>query len=88
MEGTVLGDTWASRVTKVECVGAPGSSVFSAVLGGGWGWAAFEYDVASASFKPADSTANPPQGNDAKCGFACHQIVKKADYVFTEYAPR
>ena len=55
---------------------------------GGWGWAAFEYDVASASFKPADSTANPPQGNDAKCGFACHQIVKKEDYVFTEYAPR
>jgi len=37
---------------------------------------------------PADSTANPPQGNDAKCGFACHQIVKKEDYVFTEYAPR
>ena len=56
--------------------------------GGGWGYAVFVYDVASASFKPGDLTANPPQGNDAKCGFACHQIVKKQDYVFTEYAPR
>ena len=30
----------------------------------------------------------PPQGNDAKCGFACHTIVKGRDYVFTEYAHR
>jgi hypothetical protein len=55
---------------------------------GGWGYAMFVYDVASGSFKPGDLTAKPPQGNDAKCGFACHQIVKKQDYVFTEYAPR
>ena len=33
-------------------------------------------------------TANPPQGNDAKCGFACHTIVKNRDYVFTDYAHR
>jgi hypothetical protein len=27
----------------------------------------------------------PPQGNDAKCGVACHNIAMKRDYVFTEY---
>ncbi|HET9390745.1 MAG TPA: cytochrome P460 family protein [Steroidobacteraceae bacterium] len=55
---------------------------------GGWGWAAFEYDAASDSFKPATSADKPPQGNDAKCGFACHTIVKNHDYVFTEYGKR
>ena len=30
----------------------------------------------------------PPQGNDAKCGFACHTIVKAKDYVFTAYPKR
>lgn len=28
------------------------------------------------------------QGNGAKCGFACHTIVKTKDYVFTEYGKR
>jgi hypothetical protein len=55
---------------------------------GGWGWGAFEYDAASDTFRPANSTDNPPQANDAKCGLACHTIVKKRDYVFTEYAKR
>ena len=55
---------------------------------GGWGWAAFEYDAASDSFKPATSADKPPQGKDAKCGFACHTIVKNHDYVFTEYGKR
>ena len=55
---------------------------------GGWGWGAFEYDSASGKFTPADTKANPPQGNDAKCGFACHTIVQKRDYVFTDYAHR
>jgi hypothetical protein len=55
---------------------------------GGWGWAAFEYDAASGSFAPATSAAKPPQGNDAKCGFACHTIVKNRDYVFTDYGHR
>jgi Cytochrome P460 len=55
---------------------------------GGWGWAAFEYDAASDTFAPATLTANPPQGNDAKCGFVCHTVVKNRDYVFTEYATR
>lgn len=55
---------------------------------GGWGWAVFEYDAKTDTFKPGDLTANPPQGNDAKCGFACHTIVKNRDYVFTDYQHR
>jgi hypothetical protein len=55
---------------------------------GGWGWGAFEYDAASDTFSPATEANNPPQGHDAKCGFACHTIMKTRDYVFTEYAKR
>jgi hypothetical protein len=55
---------------------------------GGWGWAAFEYDAASNTFTPATEASSPPQGNDAKCGLACHTVVKKRDYVFTEYGKR
>jgi hypothetical protein len=55
---------------------------------GGWGWGAFDYDAASNTFKPGTLADKPPQGNDAKCGFACHTIVKGQDYVFTAYAKR
>jgi len=55
---------------------------------GGWGWGAFEYDTASHTFRPATTADKPPQGNDAKCGFGCHTIVKTRDYVFTEYGSR
>jgi hypothetical protein len=55
---------------------------------GGWGWAAFEYDAKTNSFTPADMSASPPQGHDAKCGLACHTVVKGRDYVFTEYGKR
>jgi hypothetical protein len=55
---------------------------------GGWGWAAFEYDTATHTFRAADTTAKPPQRHDAKCGFGCHTIVAKRDYVFTNYAGR
>jgi hypothetical protein len=55
---------------------------------GGWGYGAFDYDTVSDTFKPADETATPPQGHDAKCGFACHTAVKDRDYVFTDYAHR
>jgi Cytochrome P460 len=55
---------------------------------GGWGWAAYEYEAASGKFRPANLSDAPPQGNDAKCGFACHTIVKTHDFVFTEYAKR
>jgi Cytochrome P460 len=55
---------------------------------GGWGYAVFEYDAASGVFRPGTLTDQPPQGNDAKCGFACHTIVRTRDYVFTEYGRR
>ena len=55
---------------------------------GGWGWAAFRYDPASDTFTPATTADSPPQGNDAKCGLACHTIVKARDFVFTDYGKR
>src|SRR4051794_4648620 len=48
---------------------------------GGWGYAVFDYDAASDKFKPGTLTGTPPQGNDAKCGFACHTTAKTRDYV-------
>jgi hypothetical protein len=55
---------------------------------GGWGWAAFKYDAASDTFTPFTQADQPPQANDAKCGLACHTIVKSRDYVFTDYGKR
>jgi hypothetical protein len=55
---------------------------------GGWGWAAFKYDAASDTFTAATLADQPPQANDAKCGLACHTIVKTRDYVFTDYGKR
>jgi hypothetical protein len=55
---------------------------------GGWGWAVFEYEAASGRFRPGTTADKPPQGNDARCGFACHTIVKARDYVFTDYGSR
>jgi hypothetical protein len=47
---------------------------------GNWGYAQFNYDAASDSFTPFET--------GAKCGFACHTIVKAKDYVFTAYPKR
>jgi hypothetical protein len=55
---------------------------------GGWGWAEFDFDAATNAFRPGDANSKPPQGNDAKCGLACHTLVKDHDYVFTEYPTR
>ena len=55
---------------------------------GGWGYGAFEYDPATDKFRPATPSDSPPQANDAKCGHACHTIVKKRDFVFTEFGHR
>jgi hypothetical protein len=55
---------------------------------GGWGYAVFDYDAASDTFKPGTLEGTPPQGNDAKCGFACHTTAKSKDYVFTDYGKR
>ena len=55
---------------------------------GGWGYAVFDYDAATDTFTPGTLAGSPPQGNDAKCGFACHTVAKARDYVFTEYGHR
>ncbi|HKE92711.1 MAG TPA: cytochrome P460 family protein [Povalibacter sp.] len=55
---------------------------------GGWGYAVFNYDPATDTFTPGTTANKPPQENDAKCGFACHTLVKNRDYVFTEYGHR
>ena|ERR1700760_2451223 len=55
---------------------------------GGWGYAVFDYDSASDTFRPGTMASKPPQGNDARCGFACHTAAKARDYVFTEYGKR
>jgi hypothetical protein len=56
--------------------------------GNGWGYAKFDYDSGSKTFTPGTTAGTPPQGNDAKCGVACHTIAKARDYVFTEYGTR
>ena len=55
---------------------------------GGWGYAVFDFDAATQTFKPGTEAGMPPQGNDAKCGFACHTRAATTDYVFTKYGPR
>ena len=55
---------------------------------GGWGYAVFDWDAKSNTFRPGTTASKPPQGNDAKCGFACHTAAKARDYVFTEYGKR
>ena len=56
--------------------------------GGGWGYATFDYDPVSKTFNPGTAADSPPQLNDAKCGAACHTVVKAKDYVFTRYQTR
>jgi hypothetical protein len=46
----------------------------------GWAYGNFNYDAASDMFTP--------QGNDAKCGYACHTTVAAQDYIFTAYPKR
>ena len=52
---------------------------------GGWGYGVFDYDTASDTFTPGTLAGKPPQGNDAKCGYACHTRVASQDYIYTEY---
>jgi hypothetical protein len=47
---------------------------------GAWGYAEFDYDAASDTFRPFST--------GAKCGFACHTRVAAKDYVFTSYPKR
>jgi hypothetical protein len=56
--------------------------------GNGWGYAEFEYDNATDTFRAGTTTDSPPQGHDAKCGVACHTVARGRDFVFTEYPKR
>jgi hypothetical protein len=47
---------------------------------GGWGYAQFAYDSASATFTPV--------GKGSGCGYTCHTRVKARDFVFTNYPIR
>ena len=48
----------------------------------GWGYAVFDYSPASDTFTPNATTGV------VNCGYACHTIVAKKDYIFTAYAKR
>jgi hypothetical protein len=48
---------------------------------GGWGYAQFDYDPASATYT-ADKAGTPD------CGNVCHVKVKAKDYVFHPYQMR
>jgi hypothetical protein len=54
----------------------------------GWGYGMFDYDASSGRFTPATLAGKPPQGNDAKCGAACHTLAASEDYIFTAYPKR
>jgi hypothetical protein len=54
----------------------------------GWGYADFKYDAATDLLSPVTSTDQPPQGNDARCGSACHTIAAAKDFIFTAYPKR
>ncbi len=48
---------------------------------GGWGYAQYDYDPASATF-------TPDKAGTATCGQVCHVAVKAKDYVFHPYQMR
>ena len=47
---------------------------------GGWGYATFNYDAATATFTPDAALAD--------CGHSCHQAVKSKDFIFHPYQTR
>jgi hypothetical protein len=47
---------------------------------GGWGYATFNYDAATAKFTPDAALAD--------CGQSCHVAVKSKDYIFHPYQKR
>jgi len=47
----------------------------------GWAYAVFDYE-------PTSDTFAPNKTGVVNCGFACHTIVAKKDYIFTAYGTR
>lgn len=56
--------------------------------GHGWGYAEFEIDPATNTFRVGDMNDKPPQAHDANCGVACHEGAKNRDYVWSQYMQR
>ena len=78
-------DTVPGDLTAVEFIEKDGKR-FSDTHG--WGYAMFDYDASSGNFTPATLAGKPPQGHDAKCGAACHNLAASTDYIFTAYPKR
>lgn len=78
-------DTVAGPLKEVEFI-EKDSKKFSGTHG--WGYAAFNYDDATSTFSPVSATDKPPQGHDATCGAACHNIAAAKDFIFTGYPKR
>jgi hypothetical protein len=78
-------DTVPGRLTEVEFI-EKNAKRFSDT--NGWGYAVFDYNAASDTFTPGTLAGKPPQGNDAKCGAACHKLAAATDYIFTAYPKR
>ena len=78
-------DTVPGRLTKVEFIEKDARRFPDS---NGWGYAVFKYDAASDTFSPGTLADKPPQGNDAKCGAACHKLAAATDHIFTAYPKR
>jgi len=50
----------------------------------GWAYAQWAYDRASDTFKPNA----PLSASGHTCGYSCHSVVSKSDYIFTAYPKR
>ena len=46
----------------------------------GWAYGNFNFNATSKIFTP--------QGNDARCGYACHTRIASQDYIYTNYPSR
>jgi len=78
-------DTVPGTLTEVEFI-EKDAKRFADI--NGWGFAVFDYDAASDTFSPGTLAGKPPQGNDAKCGTACHKLAAPTDFIFTAYPKR
>jgi Cytochrome P460 len=53
----------------------------------GWAYAQFEYDPVTDTFKPS-TLLGTLSSTGHECGYACHTIAAKNDYIFTAYPKR
>jgi hypothetical protein len=70
---------WFPSILKVVRIIQP-ETLCVGPKSGGWGYALFNYEVASDEF-----TADP---SPSDCGHACHVAVKAKDHIFHPYQKR